>query len=468
MIVKNNYLISFATLFLIFIVYFYSFYALPINISLQYKLAQSFLNGQTYIAELPELSSEIDPYDPSLKIKYPSLLADFHDSSWYNGKIYLYYGPIPALTFFIPSILLHINSTDLLAVLFYSFGSLIFISLIFLKLLRFDNDNKSRFFWFFPIIILNFAIASPLYFMIYRPMVYEVAIASSNFFIILGLFFLINKIFFNKKDCFLVFSSICFIFSVGCRLTTLIASLIFILVAIIVSWQEKSFKRQCIYLTLPFIIGYCLLLLYNYIRFDSFFEFGISYILSNFYPLDVISGFPKNHKLTSFFELFSYYLFNFVHFDKQLILKPNLKIINYIICNEIGIWGLLSCFPTKWSLCLLPKIYKLWLNEGQKRLIILSISLLLSSFATLILLSLVPLIAYRYLTNINFYLTFAAILFWSYYSNQLWFQNADTRIANQKLYIYFDIIFIICSIISICVGLLSVYVGYTGNIYLYN
>jgi hypothetical protein len=386
-----------------------------------------------------------------------------HDASWYNGKVYLYYGPVPALTYFIPAIFLGLNTTDKAAVIFFIFSALIVQSLLIMRLLRF-NDDKNLYFFLICIFVLAFA--SPSYFLLQRPMVYEVAMASSNFFISLALLFLLNRLLFNKHNYYFILSSFCFILSVGCRLTTLFPSIILIFISIFFIRKEKSFKINCIYLLTPFMIGICFLLIYNYVRFDSFTEFGISYIISEFHPLDVVAGFPKGSKLNSFINLFMYYLFNYVYINEIYVLVPYFNKIEHVICNEDGVWGLISCFPVKWSLISFPFIFKRWLITGQNRLLFLNLGLIISAFIILFLLCLIPLIAYRYLLNINLFLTIPALLIWGYYMNQLWFQHSNSQIIYKPLANNIKLIFLICSIVSIMMGISTVIIGQQPNVYL--
>src|SRR5829696_3147634 len=57
-------------------------------------LARGFLQGQLHLplAPSPELLALPDPYDPRQNANYR-----LHDVSLYNGRYYLYWGPLPAL-----------------------------------------------------------------------------------------------------------------------------------------------------------------------------------------------------------------------------------------------------------------------------------------------------------------------------------------------------------------------------------
>ncbi len=57
-------------------------------------LADAFMRGQTYLTEdpMPELLALSDPYEPSLNARYI-----VRDTSLYNGHLYWYFGPFPAV-----------------------------------------------------------------------------------------------------------------------------------------------------------------------------------------------------------------------------------------------------------------------------------------------------------------------------------------------------------------------------------
>src|SRR5450432_68814 len=66
----------------------------------QYEyLAEGFLHGHTYLSvePAPELLKLKDPYDPVANPPYR-----MWDTSRYQGKFYLYQGPVPALVLMLP------------------------------------------------------------------------------------------------------------------------------------------------------------------------------------------------------------------------------------------------------------------------------------------------------------------------------------------------------------------------------
>jgi hypothetical protein len=151
-------------------------------------LSDAFLAGRLslLIEPRPELLALPDPYDPSLNQAFK-----LHDVSLYKGKYYLYFGPTPAITLFIPFHLLfsHDLPENLAVALFY-FGGLVW-SILLLNLLTKTYFPKTAFWMrFVAVFCLSFSNVAP--FILRRPLFYEVAISSGYFFLFGGLYFLVS------------------------------------------------------------------------------------------------------------------------------------------------------------------------------------------------------------------------------------------------------------------------------------
>src|SRR3990167_2477028 len=85
-------------------------------------LTQGFLKGHLSLSISPpaELLSLSNPYDPKQNshIRWGNPIV--HDISFYHEKYYLYFGPLPAMTFFIPfKLLTAFYPSESLAVFFF-------------------------------------------------------------------------------------------------------------------------------------------------------------------------------------------------------------------------------------------------------------------------------------------------------------------------------------------------------------
>ncbi len=102
-------------------------------------LQESFQNMDFFIHAFrgsldKALLEAVDPYDV---INRPAFSDEIWDMSLYKGKLYLYWGPIPALLLVPFQLILDKRITDNYLVFFFSAGLLIFNSLIILKLWKF-------------------------------------------------------------------------------------------------------------------------------------------------------------------------------------------------------------------------------------------------------------------------------------------------------------------------------------------
>ncbi|MDR1657149.1 MAG: hypothetical protein LBT47_06280 [Deltaproteobacteria bacterium] len=431
------------------------------SLELNSRLALGFVQGHTYIAEVPELELFSDPYDPSANYKFrKDKKYFFHDTSYYNGKIYLYYGPVPALTFFLPFQGFGLYPRDCTAVLTFVIGAFLFQALLFLRLTaRADCDDlnsQNPGAWFSLIGLFVLGLNPSTLVLFRKPQVYEVAMAASLFFISGALWFLTIRWLFSKNNWLLFLTSLFLILGVGSRITVIIPSAIFFLAATYLLLKEKAKIGPYLLLFLPFAFGGILLLLYNYARFDSFFEFGINYIISDFHPLRVVAGFPEGSRLSNFFVLINEYLFNFGEFTSFIpFFYPTKNITPNLIVYEVSIFGILSCFPVKWSLILLPYFYNYWKKIGQKMLSHLSLILVVSAILILGALAKVPLVTPRYVVNINYFLTLASLLIWGSLLSRLWFQNVNQNYFDKQKYIM--PLFVISSLTSIYFSLCNYY-----------
>src|SRR5262245_30462744 len=137
-------------------------------------LADAFLAGQLplLVQPRPELLALEDRYDPRQNRRYRH-----HDLSLYRDKYYLYWGPVPALVLFAPyKAALGRYLDQNLAVPLFCFGGLLWSGALLLLLTRTYVPETP--WWMRLIAICALALSNVAPFLIRRPEVYEVAIAS--------------------------------------------------------------------------------------------------------------------------------------------------------------------------------------------------------------------------------------------------------------------------------------------------
>jgi len=286
------------------------------------QLATSFQHGRLWLEESPSPTLLALPYPYSHKERKDANASFPWDITFYGGRFFLYWGPVPAIVlagvkFIFPPLI-----GDQYLVFAFSAGILIFSTLLII-------DIWHRFFQQVPIslvllCVLLAAFANPITYMLGRSEIYEAAITGGQFFLIGELYFTfsaIEKTPVSKRR--LMLASIFLVCATGSR-TTLMIPAVF-LIAMTFLWiiaNDKGLKKlpnsgsQLIALGLPLGLGMLGLGWYNWARFGSVLETGFryqltdldlnrlynmtfsqSYILPNlqnylFNPLKIISAFP--------------------------------------------------------------------------------------------------------------------------------------------------------------------------------
>jgi hypothetical protein len=247
------------------------------------QLANAFDRGQLNIDIDPgaALRASPNPYDPAHR---PAFNSDIWDMSLYKGKLYLYWGPVPAMLIAPIKLIFNKKITDNILVFLFFSGLLIFNSLILLELWKKFFKELSA--WYPLSCILLAGLILPILWSVNSPRVYEAAIGASQFFLVGGIFFVLSafdqetKI--NETKLFL--AGLFWACSVGSR--ALNALSIIFLAGLVFFWIIKNTPRQMPWtksisaitaLMVPLMIGVLVLGWYNWARFGSPFEFGFRY-----------------------------------------------------------------------------------------------------------------------------------------------------------------------------------------------
>jgi hypothetical protein len=283
-------------------------------------LANAFGKGQLHV--------DVEPGEILLRAKDPYSVEggrDFNDDVWdlslYKEKLYLYWGPVPALLLTPVQLIAKTKVTDMYLVYFFLCGLLVFNSLILLKL-------RQLFFSGFPtrnVILAIFIIGLilPILWSLNVPDVYEAAIGAGQFFLIGGIYFSILAFEGNIRKRYLFFTGLFWACSVGSRAINVLP--ILFMVALTAFWIQKNQPKPINWnrltglaasLLTPLALGAILIGWYNWARFDSPLEFGLRYQITiynlnrdmpltfqpdylplNFYaylfqPFEFISNFP--------------------------------------------------------------------------------------------------------------------------------------------------------------------------------
>ncbi len=252
------------------------------------QLADAFNRGNLYVDRQPDKSllEAADPYDVTHRLPFDD---EIWDMSLYKGKLYLYWGPVPALLIAPVQLIIGKKITDNFLVFFFSAGLLIFNSLIILKLWKKFFPEIAPGYIFICIALIGLIL--PILWATNIPNVYEAAIGAGQFFLIGGIYFSLS-IFekdssFDKRNLFL--AGLFWALSVGSRAINVLSVIFLVSIAAVwilknlpkpISWMK--FFHTATPLFIPLIAGALLISWYNWARFDSPFEFGLRYQITIF------------------------------------------------------------------------------------------------------------------------------------------------------------------------------------------
>ncbi|HET7142473.1 MAG TPA: hypothetical protein VFI68_00520, partial [Anaerolineales bacterium] len=245
-----------------------------------WKLSQAFRQGQTHLLVVPppELLKLENPYDHFQR----EGLEYLWDTTLYDGKYYLYWGPVPAVLGVIISFITSKPVTDAGLVFSFVLGTALF-SVLLLRDIYGEYKIPAWVFWGG---VLASAVNIPLIWLLTRPTFYEVSIAGGQFFLMAGFFALFRAIHFPvPHKGYLALSALAFGLAGGTRIN-LLPSVVFLASVILLYIYFDNHRKirpsmpafAAVFIPLVLIAGS--LFWYNYARFGSIFEFGHRYQLT--------------------------------------------------------------------------------------------------------------------------------------------------------------------------------------------
>jgi hypothetical protein len=258
--------------------------------NLYVDLADAFLQGRLSLIAEPSqaLMSLPDPYDP-----LQNTGLRLHDASLYKGRYYLYFGPTPALMAFIPWKLLTGKPMphNIAGAIFAAVGLIVSILLMLLIVrgAKFRGSFLTRLIGIVMLGICNMVLLT-----LRRSYIYEVSSLSAYAFSMLSLFFIYSFLLFDhRKKIHLLISSLCYGLAIASRFSYVYGVVIFLIPLWCFLDHQKVFSRSnfrktavfLITVGMPLTVCIGLLLLYNYLRFGNFLEFGQRYQLTILRPL---------------------------------------------------------------------------------------------------------------------------------------------------------------------------------------
>jgi len=245
------------------------------------QLAEGFLSGHLYLAQAPpkEMLALKDPLDPIANGPYR-----LHDAALYKGRYYLYFGPVPVLTLYLPwRMVTGFGIATNLATVLFVLAGYIFSCLLLFLLLAACGIQPSPLSKRIAIAALGLCQTAPI--ILRRASVYETAIASAYCFFMAGMYFLGRYVLAEKPVRWHVALAGLFLgMTAGCRPNYApVAALV--LAAYVVYLRRsrqlggRALMRETFWFGGPIAACGLLLAWYNYARFGSPLELGMTYQL---------------------------------------------------------------------------------------------------------------------------------------------------------------------------------------------
>lgn len=340
------------------------------------------------------LNNAKNPYDTSNR-NYEFLW----DASYYNGKYYCYFGIWPIISLLVPfKLLTNQYLVTPIASLFYAVLSIIATYLLYSAIIKkyFKKINFQTYLLSFVFILLG----SKLMWCIYRPSFYELVSLAAYFHVILGLYLVL----FSKRKIINFIGYWSLALAVLCRPTSLFCSIL-ILPKLWKRLREKDLtKVDFIYLTIPYFVVGASIMYMNYIRFDSIFEFGVSYQLTT----NNLNA-NKSFILNAIFGIYNY-LFSGIKitlFPIRLIgVTSTIPLLTDFHVENIG-GGVITTSVLGIVILFIPKIFKYMKEKELKLYIILSLSVALG---IIFISSSVGALIGRYMLDFNYIFYFVIVI----------------------------------------------------------
>lgn len=407
-------------------------------------IVDAFKDKKLYIATIddyPKLNNIDNIYKDFGKVhreikEYKNLL----DTSYYKGNFYIYFGLTPVLLFYLPfNLITNLYLTDKFIVLILACLSFLLSLLLLKKITTSLNFNIQK-----PIVILSIftiGLCNYLPFFLLRSSIYEVAILTANIFLLFSfllLYFYLQTTKTNKQYFFLLLISVCLSLSVGARpFYVLHIPLFFVLILIFKYNQDKNIKailKTFFIFIIPCILYGTILALYNYLRFDSIFEFGFKY------TLNFENHFEQSPTLKDSLLSIKYCLFQLPDLSDTTIFSLA-QSFGHSFGNE-AVVGILWAFPLVLSFAFLPQFLS---NTAKKNKHVFYIIILMLSVAiiNLFITSFVGMIIRYLFEYMSLIVIISLILFYYLYNNE------KNKLLKKTLNIYFVLLFIYSSFMII-------------------
>jgi hypothetical protein len=243
------------------------------------RLADAFLHFHLAVGRAPAgLLRLADPYNP-VENETIRLHFSIHDYVLYNRRLYLTWGPAPAIVLLVPMHLLGFEPSSSVIVTLFAIVGLGF-ALATLRVILRQIGNTAL--WMCVLAALTLALSSVVPIILRRPAIYEEAIGGGYCFAMAGIWLAVSTLAQRRASLVrLALMSLCFGLAAGSRPTLGLTALV--LVPVYMSLRSSQSRRGLLTaLAVPVCGCFLLLAAYNQARFGNPLEFGTKYQLAGF------------------------------------------------------------------------------------------------------------------------------------------------------------------------------------------
>ena len=346
----------------------------------QYELiTEAFLDGRIDFAygDEAELEALKNPYDP---VERSETGVTYHwDHAYYDGHYYMYFGVVPVFLAFLPyrlitgTILTTFRATQLFTAVFIA-G---IFSLFWLLLKLFFKNMK---FGTYLSLSVAFSVMSVWYAMA-EPALYCTAITAAMALEIWSIYFYVRAVYFEKaENKQILLAAIGALFGAlvfGCRPPIALANVIVIPLLIVFIKEHSLSGKLVVKLALaatPYLLVAAGLMTYNYVRFDSPFEFGQAYQLTVTDQTNYSLSVTKSQLIRIAFETVN----NFFDYGGISETFPYLKTSSVFVNFPILLFSVVALFPPVWKRIKKTKTFPFMLGLVISVLVITAIDILWS------------------------------------------------------------------------------------------
>ena len=328
------------------------------------ELGEAFLHGQVALLEQPDprLTALENPYDYQQRETVPYRW----DLSYYKGKYYAYWGPVPALLYAAVQLFTRVPPPDQMGILvFYGgLGALLTLTLFLARQWAYPNAPAAS----IPLFVLAALLNLPFAFLLARPQVYETSVLAGQFFLFGGIFAGLCYAR-SRRTAWLAAAGLSCGLAAASRYNLAITVGLFTAFAVTRLWRaarsRRDFWTQAAALIAPLALCAVALALYNFARFENPLETGLGYQLT----VSVYQGqhFSPGYAPTNLYM----YLFYPARFSGQFPFIPSVPIAYDLLPGWVGLnpnwpydevfFGALASVPLLWLAGLLSALGADWL-----------------------------------------------------------------------------------------------------------